>query len=249
MAGVVVVPKGIDMLRTLCSSLLFLLLLPSLNKCTAQVPSPVTDAPFTGVRTQTVIKSVGSHTTFGTLARRSNGSGYVELRNSDGTGIVLISDAIHHQIIELDLAHHSYTVSSQPALKVQIRPEGYAQFYMKSAGEPGSKRALDGGLEITTIGRRTIENVDTVGFDETATDGRTFERWYSPALDLNLEQKTHAPALGVDSDTRIEQIHRGEPDVNLFEIPSGYVEYKRNANKICPAVPTASTAAGPSQGC
>ncbi len=208
------------------------------------MPTPITGAPFEAAKIMNTSLATGVHTTLGTVARRSDGSAYFELKNLDGTGIVVIRDVARHQTIELYLDRHMFSVWPV-SWKAQARPAGYAQQYFESARAPGSKRVVDGGLEITTIGRRKIEGVETIGFSEKAADGRTSERWYSPALDLNIENKSHDPAKNIDSETQIEQIRLGEPDAKLFEIPAGYVEYKYKGktDKAC------SESAGPPRGC
>lgn len=215
------------MIRAIHSFFLLFLLAPALCQIAAQMPQPLTNVPFVAVRIQTSTQPSGSHTTFGSVARRSDGSGYVEFNSSDGTRVALIQDVVHHQIIELYLKRHMYSVFPQPNLKASIWPgEGYTQRYIESVGKPGSKRELDGGVEITTIGQRVIEGVDTVGLIEQSADGRTSEHWYSPALDLDLNRTSHVPAKSFESDTQIKQLHLGEPDAKLFEIPDGYVLYK-----------------------
>lgn len=233
------------MLRAIYSFALFLLLAPALCQIAAQMPQPITNAPFVAMRIQTSTQPSGSQTTFGTVARSSDGSGYVEFNGSDGTRIALIQDLVHHRMIELYLNHHMYSVFPNPNIKASTWPQGYAQHYMESVGKPGSKQELDGGLEITTIGQRVIEGVDTIGFSEQSADGRTFERWYSPALDLDINKTSHVPDKGIDSDTQIQQLHLGEPDAKLFEIPDGYVlyKYKGQTGKACSENP------GPSHGC
>ena len=233
------------MLRAMHSFALFFLLVPTLCQSAAQMPQPITNAPFVAMRIQTSTQPSGSHTTFGTVARSSDGSGYVEFNSSDGTRMALILDVVHHQMIELYLKTHMYSVFPQPNIKASTWPEGYAQHYIESAGKPGSKRKVDGGLEITTIGQRVIEGVDTIGFSEQSADGRTSERWYSPALNLDISKKSHFPAQDIDSDTRIQQLHLGEPDAKLFEIPNGYIlyKYKGHSSKAC------SETAASSRGC
>jgi hypothetical protein len=234
------------MLRATYTFVLFFLLVPTVTQSAAQMPQPITNAPFIAMRIQTSTQPSGSQTTFGTLARSSDGSGYVEFHSSDGAGIALIQDVVHHRMIELYLKKHMYSVFPQPNIKASTWPrEGYTQYYIKSVGKPGSKQELDGGWEITTIGQRVIEGVVTVGLIDQSTDGQTSEHWYSPALDLDLNRKSHVPAKSFESDTQIQQLHLEEPDAKLFEIPEGYVlyKYKGKADKAC------SETAASSHGC
>lgn len=206
-----------------------LLLSVASNKTMAQMPGNVIDAPFIALRTATTTDANGSHTTVGTVARRSDGSTYVELGHTGaGGGIITITDVTQHKVIQLYLNHKVFKTWPQPELKTSARPQGYVQHYLNSVSEPGSKRTVDGGLEITTIGRREIEGIETVGFSEKTVDGRTFERWYSPAIDMNIESKLQMPA-GTESEIHIQQIHVGEPDAKLFTVPDGFVEDKNGS--------------------
>lgn len=230
----------IDMPRTIYSFTLFLLLASVSYKAVAQMPAPITGAPFEATRIVNTSSPTGVHTTLGTVARRSDGSAYLELKNLDGTGEIVIRDVLHQQTIELYPKYHMFSVWPV-AWKAQTRPAEYTQQYFASAGVSGSKRVVDGGLEITTIGRRKIEGVETIGFSEKAADGRIHQRWYSPALDLNIESKNHDPAKEIDSETQIQQVRLGEPDAKLFAIPAGYVEHKGDLNITGAAATAKST--------
>jgi hypothetical protein len=48
-----------------------------------------------------------------------------------------------------------------------------------------------------------------------------YEYWYSADLKVNLLSKRSDPRTGMQS-ARLKEIHRGEPDASLFEIPAGY---------------------------
>jgi hypothetical protein len=219
-------------LRLLFSAALLYAAIPA----TAQVVPNTTGAPFIAQRTSTSSSSNGLQTTVGTIARRSDGSTYVELKSPEGKGLVLITDVPHHRTIELYLDHHFFTVYPSPDLLVQTLPAGYAAHYMESAGQPGSKRT-NGEWQITTLSHRKIGDVDTVGFSEQKADGRIFERWYSPVLYMNVETKQHDPEHAADSEMRLQNVRLIEPDAKLFEVPPGYVEYKNTPNGPRPIEP------------
>jgi hypothetical protein len=59
-------------------------------------------------------------------------------------------------------------------------------------------------------------------FSEKTEQGRTFERWYSPALGFNVEGNRDQPADDLKSEFPFQGIRLAEPDTKLFEIPAGY---------------------------
>jgi len=195
----------------------------------AQVfPGFVTGSPFTATRVSTTTTATGEQTSFVTVARSSYGSCYMGSVNHDGTpGNIVIWDVTRHRGIQLYPKGHIFTVFSFE-MNAHALPQGYVQNYMTSEGEPGSKRTV-GDWEITLVGRRSLEGLETMGYTEKKTDGQTFERWYSPVLDLNIETKGNHPAEDVKSEIRLQGIRLEEPDASLFEIPAGYVQDKRNA--------------------
>jgi hypothetical protein len=227
-----VLALGGHLIRKFHSLALGLLLLPTFGS--AQVLTYIVDAPFVAFRTATASKASGESTTAGTVARRSDGSTYVELGSTPGNVIILIMDVARQRAIELYPLQHRFTISFLPQLKAQTRPPGYVQQYLGSVGKAGSKRSLDGGGEITTVGRREIDGVEAVGFLEKRADGRTSERWYAPTLDVNLELKQYQPVEGIESTIQIQRVQLGEPDPKLFEIPEGYVQDKTNAERVGP---------------
>jgi hypothetical protein len=202
----------------------------------AQMPPNIANAPFTAVRTSTTTHADVTNTTVGIIARRSDGSTYVELKTPAGKGEVLIFDVAHHRTIELYLADHFYTVSPSPNLQAETRAAEYVQHYLKSSGEPGFKRR-NGDWEITTLSQRKVGDVAAVGFSEQRVDGRKFEHWYSPVLDMNVETQQHDPSQGIDAKMQMQDIRLVEPDDRLFQIPPGYVEYRQTPNGPRPIAP------------
>lgn len=200
--------------------------------CLAQIPSRLEDAPFTATRIETIRRGDEVSTTAGIVARKSDGSTYVELGAPRGSvvsstnlargGIILIFDVSRHRLIELYEADHLYTVIVDLKLTAQVWPAGPAAQLLRESREAGVKRTLSGGWETTSLGELRIGGVETIGSLQTNVSGRTFEKWYSPELDLNVESKQHQPAGPVDSEIHYEGIKVGEPDAGLFETPPGY---------------------------
>jgi hypothetical protein len=205
-----------------------LLLTSAFHKSWAQeFPQHITGSPFVATRIVTSTDVKGEHVTFGTIARRSDGSVYLEMKGIDGKGSVVIWDMTKHRGIQLYPEAHIYALFSFD-LKPQTLAPGYAQSFLSSVEAPGSKRT-SGEWEITTIGVREMEGLQTVGYLQTTAQGRSFEHWYSPVLGFNIVSKGYQPAEGGRSETHIQQIQLREPDAKLFEIPDGYVQDKRNA--------------------
>jgi hypothetical protein len=216
------------MLRAIRTFAMCLLLTLALHTSEAQeFPQHITESPFVATRIVTSTDVKGEHVTFGTIARRSDGSVYFEMKSVDGKGTVVIYDMRQHRGIQLYPEAHVYTFFSFD-LKPQTLPPGYVQSFLSSVEAPGSKRT-SGDSEITTIGVREMEGLQTVGYLQTTAQGRSFEHWYSPTLGFNVVSKGYQPADGVKLETHIQQIQLREPDPKLFEIPDGYVHDKRNA--------------------
>lgn len=123
--------------------------------------------PFVGLRTATVTRDGKVTTDVGTVARRSDGSTYVQMH-----GLVLIFDVAGKRSITLNAKAMTYSVSPDPNLKVDPWPADYAQQYMAKLGAEGSTREIDGGWVIKTVGQRNIDGVDAALLALTNSDGR-----------------------------------------------------------------------------
>jgi hypothetical protein len=212
----------------------------SLRSAAQQVPNMITGAPFTALRTLTATSPSRVTVSTGTVARRSDGSTYIEMRSNSsnprsGAGIVVITDVTQHRTIQLLVADHLYTVMPNPELKANALPSGYAEHYMQQEGPEGTKRTV-GEWEITTLSQRQIDGVNTIGTSQVNAEGRSFERWYSPVLDLNIESKNRNPSPPnvYEADTQFREIRLGEPDAKLFEVPEGYTEIKPSSTRRSP---------------
>jgi hypothetical protein len=211
--------------------------------CSAQIPFSILRAPFTAVATVTDTTPAGVKVATGIIARRSDGSTYFAINltsNTDpkvglGQKVAWIHDLATHKNYTLSLSRQDYQEWSTDSKAMDWTKQS-ATDALKQSGSVGSKYT-SGEWEITVLGLRTIEGVDTVGTRQTNPNGRIIEKWFSPTLDLDLIVKNHNPSLG-DREVHIEQIRLGEPDATLFKIPDGYT-------KAPPPKPAHSSAQSP----
>jgi len=197
-------------------SRIFMLLLlgfaPQWRICQAQFLIP--NAPFIAMKTTTSSKDTGVETETGMVARKSDGSLYWEIGVKDGKGgSVIIIDVARHRSITLLTSQRLFLVTVDPGIKAVDKP-------------PDTVRPPPSVMQTVQLGHRMIEGIDTVGFSETTSGGITFERWYSPTLDLSLVLDKHLPGASAPTRIRFTQIHLDEPSDQLFEIPAGYKELK-----------------------
>ena len=200
--------------------------------CAAQMPSPLQGAPFTATKIETTRRGGEVSTTSGVVARRGDGSTYVELAEPQGKavspgniargGTVLIFDVARHRRIELYPAEHRYSVVIDGKMTAQVRPAGTEAVQLRDGRAVGVKRTVDGGFEITSLGERRIGGVETIGSRVTNASGYSQEKWYSPEIDFDVEGNVHQAEGPVDTETHLEGIKLGQPDAGLFEIPAGY---------------------------
>jgi hypothetical protein len=114
------------MLSAIRTFAIFLMLVPALHESRAQeFPQHITGSPFVATRIVTSTDVKGEHVTFGTIARRSDGSVYLEMKGIDGKGSVVIWDMTQHRGIQLYPEAHVYTLFSFD-LKPQTLAPGYA---------------------------------------------------------------------------------------------------------------------------
>lgn len=220
-----------EMGRGICRGLLVAMAVAG-GCCAAQMPSRLQGAPFTATKIDTIRRGGEVSTTSGLVARRSDGSTYVELAVPQGEavssgsiargGIVLIFDVARHRRIELYPAEHLYSVVIDLKMTAQVWPAGTEAVQLRDGRAVGVKRTVDGGFEITSLGERQIGEVETIGSRVTNASGYSQEKWYSPEIDFDVESNVYRPEGPVDTETHVEGIKRGEPDAALFEIPAGY---------------------------
>ena len=95
---------------------------------------------------------------------------------------------------------------------------------IKPEKQPGRNESLGQKLieGLTAQGTRStvIIPADTIGNELPI---QTFsERWFSPDLKIDIQTERNDPRTG-DVTFRLTNIHRGEPDPSVFQIPSGFL--------------------------
>jgi hypothetical protein len=90
-----------------------------------------------------------------------------------------------------------------------------------------------GAAGVENIGTQIIAGLETIGTRETnlvetatiGNDGPILEKrefWYSPKLGVNLITRRQDPRFATQQNFEVTNVSLGEPDANLFELPSGY---------------------------
>lgn len=184
---------------------------------------PFTGAPFTAVETATRTEGKDVIVATGTVARRSDGSTYWYLRTTRNgvelPGRIYIDDAAKHVSVSIMVNLHEYTSDLWQVPDTGWHPIS-AEQYLKQSGGVGAKRTI--GDDVTEmLGFRQIAGLQTVGSNLVRPIG-TLERWYSPELGMNLERKGHQASPVAETEMTISEIHLGEPDPKLFDVPPGY---------------------------
>ena len=188
----------------------------------AQIPNRLIDAPFTAVQTIDTVQKDGTHRIVtGTVARRRDGSTYTELRNADGSGTIIIYDAATQTGLQCYLGRGICNSFDNGSPNPYPWPMDYVATYFRQWAQFGPKNVQGKSVE-TFLSRRVLEGVDVAELSMDSGDGRTSQRWYAPALDLNLRLTGHYPADGIEKEARIENLKLGEPEAKLFGIPDGY---------------------------
>ena len=204
-------------------------------------PNP--GAPFTAVvefeTTQTLTDgTVITHTSSSSVARDSKGRTRNELRAQSGAQSGVRNEVL--QIVLYDPGTHLRTtlsprthtarrsnVAASSDLTARTGAKGASQKSGQaesSAGHRGSQPeevGIDfmGAFEVKHFRERRTLPPGTAGNDR---DIQTvYEYWYSQVLKVNLLSKRIDPRTGTQTAT-LKEIHRGEPDASLFEIPAGY---------------------------
>jgi hypothetical protein len=89
------------------------------------------------------------------------------------------------------------------------------------------------GTQWEDLGRKLVDNVEVLGSREVMTIGVgamgnekeqpvVKEFWYSPRLGINVTTKRFDPRASAVQNFEVSNINQGEPDAQLFQIPSGY---------------------------
>jgi hypothetical protein len=144
------------------------------------------------------------------------------MRNADGSGFQVAYDASTQKNLQCYLGRGYCTLTDGgPVTDPKPWPADYVATYFRQWAQYGPNNVQGTTVE-TFVSRQILEGVDVAEMTVKPADGRTFERWYSPALDLNLRMIAHYPESGTERDMRMEHVKLGEPDAKLFGIPDGY---------------------------
>lgn len=111
-----------------------------------------------------------------------------------------------------------------PQVVVTGDSKGTAEGKMIAARrEAGNKESLGTQLMegLTVQGERITNTIEAGAIGNDRPIQTVTERWYSPELQLQVLIKRTDPRNG-DEQTKLMNIHRGEPGPVLFEVPPGY---------------------------
>lgn len=109
---------------------------------------------------------------------------------------------------------------SRPATAIALSPQT-------------SKQTAEAGMQWEDLGRKTVDNVEVLGSREVMTIGVgtignekaqpvVKEFWYSPRLGINVITKRFDPRASAVQNFDVTNINQGEPDAQLFRIPSDF---------------------------
>jgi hypothetical protein len=129
---------------------------------------------------------------------------------------------------ELDASKMAMTVNGNPAdPQMAAAMKAKLDMAMASVSKPSHTQST-----LENLGQRFFEGVMAEGTRTTSVmevgaigNDRpirtTVERWYSPELQITIQQTTNDPRSGEES-LRMVNVRRGEPDASLFVVPPGY---------------------------
>ena len=120
---------------------------------------------------------------------------------------------------------------------LDVPPPGNVMFMLRAApaaGIAGCRMETKPLPEATSLGERTIEGLKVTGSRreftiEAGAVGNeqpmtvSTEQWFSPELGVAVASTHHDPMLG-DTNYRLTQISRTEPDASLFKVPADYTK-------------------------
>jgi hypothetical protein len=196
----------------------------------------VKGAPFQATLVKTSIRSGQQITTSGTVARNSNGSTYWEVAGAHPglDSIIIIQDVPNHRTITLYQKGNVYSITplnaalpirdapSPQVVKQRIAQCEKKQMYHNSGdGYDSSSTMLGARMQngFVECGERVVYHQIPPTSQLAA---KIWENWTIPALELSAEY------IGYDDNNqavvtqKLTDIHAGEPDSTLFEIPAGY---------------------------
>lgn len=205
----------------------------------------VRGVPFAATQVITRTSAAGTTRTEGRIARRTDGSTYVE-EVDPGTGAavrVLIVDVPGKRLIRLDLRRRQYQVSAAPGLAAETVPVGSADDMLRwsEAHRSVTQQDTQGAVRSRQmwLGTRRVGGLLTIGTlreqredvaaataslagAASGTALRTDESWFSVDLNMAVLMTEHRPTTGETIEVLLTRILRTEPDAELFAIPQGF---------------------------
>jgi hypothetical protein len=158
--------------------------------------------------------------------------------------ITLINDPVSGECYVLDTPHKISHVLSHPPGKDVIRPPFALGLPLARLMLPGLDFSQGAAFALTatfgapeagsqmSLPEKTIDNIRVVGarvkhriaageFGNEQPIFVTVEDWFSPDLGVTVRDTQHT-SIGGETDFRLEQVTRSEPDPALFQVPPGY---------------------------
>ena len=197
----------------------------------------VTGAPFTATVTITTNQTLTdgnaiNHASTGTLARDSEGRTCRKMTLSALGPLRASGKTPHLAWISDPKGQTNYVLNDDAKTyeKFPMRQHGALGFRGRGRGKPGGDPSS--GTTTESLGTKTIEGVNAEGTRITRTipagqSGNTeaivitTERWYSPDLQLNIQETRTDPRFGTRT-YRLTKINLSEPDASMFTVPTDY---------------------------
>jgi hypothetical protein len=199
---------------------------------------PIVGLPFSADQTIQTVQHLANgitltHRMTGHIYRSSAGLERVEatpvLTGGDNSHIVTLAWIVDRTQGTVTLVH----VQSNFATVTHLPPNSTARVsFLAQPGDQKPESLRSGKLETSDLGQRTQDGVVSVGklltrtmpFDKVGNDApfvSTNELWSDPALKIVVNQIERDPIDG-DRIVEISNIHTGEPDPALFQVPEGF---------------------------
>ena len=184
----------------------------------------VTGAPFTAQATTATVQKLADGNTInrqstGTIARDSAGRTRWEM----SPHFVSITDPV---------AGMNYRLDTSQKTARQFAMRQHEHLAAKEGGATGTSHHSNTQTATKSLGQKTIEGLTVEGTRITRTipAGRmgntnpiviTIERWYSPDLQMNIQETRSDPRFGT-STHQLTNISRQEPATSMFTVPPDF---------------------------
>ncbi len=201
----------------------------------------VTGAPMSAQTETEVTQVLGNGTHIdrksnGSIARDNQGRMRLEVtRPPIGAGLAAAVGGVptRHIVFIMDpVAQTHYVLEPDRKIARQMGPPPAGD--MKDMERFHGEEGMDGGKNVTTdpLGTQTINGLSATGTRITKTIATgtvgndnpiqvVIERWYSPALQMNVMTKRTDPRTGTTT-YQLVGVSRDEPSESLFQVPSDY---------------------------